>query len=320
MNPIDYNRFESKAVLQEIILPFDTSVKLFIKRIDLVHRFISGNKWFKLKYNLIEAEQSGFDTLLTFGGAYSNHIHATAAAGKEYGFKTIGIIRGEVNHPLNTTLSFAEECGMRLVYLDRRTFREIHKKNFPEFLSEKFGRVYILPEGGSNHLAVKGCSEIMNEIDIDYNIICTACGTGGTIAGLIAGSNQTKEVLGFPALKGAEFLYDDINQLLTQTSGKSSNHLSVQSFNNSTVNWRLILDYHFGGYAKITRELVLFINNFEMKNKIRLDYIYTGKMMYGIYHLIQKGYFNENATIIAVHTGGLQGNAGMQTRINRLFN
>lgn len=309
----------SKIILGKLDLPLFDSIEIYLLRIDQIHPHISGNKWYKLKYNLIEAKEKGFDTLLTFGGAYSNHVYATAAAGKEFGFKTIGIIRGEVHLPLNPTLNFAKTCGMKLIYLPRSKFREIHKQQFPDFIEKEFGRVYILPEGGSNNLAVIGCSEIIKQIDIDYDYICTACGTGGTIAGLIAGSNSTKKVLGFPVLKGAEFLYTDIHHLLYHTCMHSNNPAFNQSLNQSFASWQLILNYHFGGYAKITKELVEFIIDFELTHNIPLDYIYTGKMMFGIFDLLKKNYFSKGSTIVAIHTGGLQGTAGMRKKIEKFL-
>ena len=175
----------------------ERKISLFMKREDLNHPQMSGNKWYKLKFNIQEARNQGKDTLLTFGGAYSNHIYAVAAAGKIFNFKTIGIIRGEEHNPLNPTLSFAKGNGMKLYYLDRESYR---KKNSPEIcdkLTKKFGDFYLLPEGGTNRLAVKGCSEIIGKINLDYDYICCPCGTGGTLAGLITGLNGDKFALGF---------------------------------------------------------------------------------------------------------------------------
>ena len=278
-------------------------VSLWIKREDLLHPHISGNKWRKLKYNLQEARQQQKQTLVTFGGAYSNHIAATAAAGKEYGFRTIGIIRGEEHLPLNPTLSFATACGMELHYISRERYRH---KNSPEFLQElakQFNQPFIIPEGGTNVLAVKGCTEIIQGITIDYDYICCASGTGGTIAGIIAGLAGEKQVLGFPALKGGEFLQQEIEELVLNYSGQKYS------------NWQLITDYHFGGYAKVKPELLEFMQSFQLKHSIPLEPIYTGKMMYGLFDLIKNGFFPEGSRIVAIHTGGLQGNAGFKERL-----
>ena len=278
-------------------------VSLWIKREDLLHPHISGNKWRKLKYNLQAAREQRKSTLLTFGGAYSNHIAATAAAGKEYGFKTVGIIRGEEHLPLNPTLSFAATCGMEMHYISREKYRHKSDAAFLEEIAVQFNNPYIIPEGGTNNLAVKGCTEIVHDIDINYDYISCAAGTGGTMAGIIAGLECKKLVLGFPALKGGEFLEKEIEELVYNYSGQEYS------------NWRLVTDYHFGGYAKVKPELVEFIKAFQEQHQIPLEPIYTGKMMYGLYDLIKKGYLEKGSTIVAVHTGGLQGNAGFRERL-----
>jgi 1-aminocyclopropane-1-carboxylate deaminase/D-cysteine desulfhydrase-like pyridoxal-dependent ACC family enzyme len=281
------------------------NTRLFILREDLTHPEISGNKWRKLKYNIQEAKKLNHKTLLTFGGAYSNHIAATAAAGREYGIKTIGVIRGEETLPLNSTLQLAKDNGMVFKYVSRTQYRENNKyeKSFIESLTLEFGDFYLVPEGGSNTLAVKGCTEIKNNINIVYDIICSACGTGGTLAGIIASSE--KRVLGFPALKGGEFLKKDISRLLNEYSS----HYNV---NKDYKNWDLITDYHFGGYAKVKPELIQFVQEFHQKHQIELDLIYTGKMLFGLYDLIQTTSSFNGKTIVVVHTGGLQGNLGFE--------
>ncbi|HSW56234.1 MAG TPA: pyridoxal-phosphate dependent enzyme [Ignavibacteriaceae bacterium] len=280
----------------------ERKIALFIKREDLNHPAMSGNKWHKLKYNLQEARKQGKDTLLTFGGAYSNHIYAVAAAGKIFNYKSIGIIRGEEHLPLNSTLSFAKDSGMKIYYLDRTSFRN---KNSPEIinqLQEKFGDFYLLPEGGTNDYAVKGCSEIISKINIDFDYVCCPCGTGGTLAGLISGLNGDKYSLGFAVLKGASFLKENVQSLL-------------QNSNNSSLkNWDINLDYHFGGYVRTDSVLLDFINRFTSHTKIPIEPIYTGKMLFGIYDLASKGFFKEGSQIIALHTGGLQGLKGLSER------
>jgi 1-aminocyclopropane-1-carboxylate deaminase len=283
-----------KAVLQRIVDPFVTEagVKLYIKREDLIHSHITGNKWYKLKYNLEKARQENYDTLLSFGGAFSNHIYALAAAGRQFNFKTIGIIRGEEYKPLNPTLQFAKDCGMELFYITRSEYRRKTDHDFIEKLKSRFGRLYLIPEGGTNNEAVKGCSEIIDSIDVPFDYICSPCGTGGTLAGLITGLDNGSKAIGFPVLKGAEFLENDINKLLN---------------NEYRGKWKLIYNYHFGGYAKYNNELLEFMYFFEDTHNIPLDQVYTGKMMYGIYDLIKNKYFKKDDTIIILHTGGIQG-------------
>lgn len=278
---------------QHLTFNFPEGIQLHLKREDRLHPTISGNKFHKLKYNLIEAKAQGLTTLLTFGGAYSNHIAAVAAAGLECGFQTIGIIRGEelidkvVN---NSTLRQAQDNGMQLRFISRSDYRRKTDADFIEHLKSEFGTFYLIPEGGTNLLAVQGCEEILTEQDQqDFDYLCCAVGTGGTIAGIINSSNDTQKVLGFPALKG-DFLFDEIRQWTTRT------------------NWDLCLDYHFGGYAKTTPELLDFIENFQAKTHIEIEPIYTGKMLFGIFDLIEQGYFPANSRILAIHTGGLQGN------------
>jgi len=260
-----------ESLLQEIKIP-SAKVSLFIKREDLIHPIVSGNKFRKLKYNLQEAKLQNADTLLTFGGAFSNHIAAVAFAGKENGFKTIGIIRGdELIDKIqdNPTLAFAESCGMKLDFVSREDYRLRGEKAFHEKLNENWGDFYLVPEGGTNDLAVKGCQEILNSNDAGFDYVCCAVGTGGTISGLINSALSHQKVLGFPALKG-DFLLDDIRKFAKND------------------NWDLITDYHFGGYGKINIELIEFINWFYAEYKIPLDPIYTGKLVFGVMNLIKK--------------------------------
>jgi 1-aminocyclopropane-1-carboxylate deaminase len=291
--------------LEEVKDPLlkEMKISLLIKREDLNHPDLSGNKWHKLKYNLQEARKQGKKTLLTFGGAYSNHIYAAAAAGKIFNLNTIGIIRGEEHLPLNPTLSFAINNGMKLYYLDRTSYRQ---KNSPEIinhLQKKFGDFYLLPEGGTNEFAVKGCIEIIGKINIDFDYVCCPCGTGGTLAGLISGLNGKNFALGFAVLKGASFLKENVISLLKNCSS------------DSFQKWDINLDYHFGGYAKMDSVLLDFIKRFTSLTKIPIEPIYTGKMLFGIYDLAAKGYFKEGNVIIAIHTGGIQGLKGLSSRI-----
>ncbi|NDK56851.1 1-aminocyclopropane-1-carboxylate deaminase/D-cysteine desulfhydrase [Pontibacter fetidus] len=294
-----------QAPLQQLQHPLlqQHNLTLWVKREDLLHPHISGNKWRKLKYNLQEAKALGKETIITFGGAYSNHIAATAAAGAEFGFKTIGIIRGEEHLPLNPTLQFATAQGMELHYVTREAYRQKSESAFLAELAEKYNQPYLVPEGGTNQLAVKGCTEILEDVTIDFDVICCASGTGGTIAGVIAGLKGEKQVLGFPALKGGDFLKEEIEQLVYNYSGAYYS------------NWQLITDYHFGGYAKVKPELLHFIQEFQKQHHIPLEPVYTGKLFYGLFDLISKGYFPEGTRIVAIHTGGLQGNAGFKERL-----
>ena len=273
----------------------EKGVRLFIKREDLIHPFVSGNKWRKLKYNLQKAKEEGQDTILSFGGAYSNHIHALAAATKALGLKSIGIIRGEEILPLNDSLRYAKSCGMELSFVSREVYKRKTEIDFIESLREKFGDFYLIPEGGYNTEGMKGCKDIAAEIDSEYDFICCACGTGTTISGIIASLPKGKKAIGFPVLKGGDFLYEEIKQLLSKTEKSEDN------------NWHLETNYHFGGYAKWNKELVDFITDFKEKHDIQLDQVYTGKMMYGLFDLIKNDSFKEGTSIIALHTGGLQG-------------
>lgn len=280
-------------------------VSLYVKRDDLIHQEISGNKWRKLKYNLIHAKEQGFSTLLTFGGAFSNHIVATAAAAREYGFKAIGIIRGdELNPNSNPTLQRADELGMLLIFVSREDYKRRNEESYVGQLRNQYGDFYAIPEGGSNTLAVKGCAETISEIDIDFQVIVTAVGTGGTLAGLVCGLSGQSRALGISVLKGARYLQDEVDGLVGAGSSEKR------------VSWEINHDYHLGGYARFDDKLIEFINQFKERQGIQLDPVYTGKMMMGIYDLINKGYFEPNTTIVALHTGGFQGIEGYN-RLNK---
>ena len=275
-------------------------VSLTIKRDDLVHPIISGNKYRKLKYNLKEAKRLKKNLLITFGGAYSNHIAAVAGAGKEFGFKTIGIIRGEeLKEKIseNPTLCYAQECGMKFEFISREAYRQKDDPSFKNDLERRFDHFYLIPEGGTNALAIRGCEEILTSDDMNYQYVCVPVGTGGTMAGLINSAGPKQKVLGFSSLKG-NFMSDQIKAL-----SKSSD------------NWELMDSYHFGGYGKINDQLITFINEFNRKTHIALDPIYTGKMLYGIIDLFEKKYFEKNSTILVIHTGGLQGIKGMNLKL-----
>ena len=287
------------SVNQVITLDPKLDIKLFLKREDEIHPVISGNKFRKLKYNLVEAKTQNFNTLLTFGGAFSNHIAAVAGAGQGFGINTIGVIRGEELEDkidLNPTLKFAKQCGMHFKFVPRDVYRNKTSNDFIKLLKTEFGDFYLLPEGGTNSLAIKGCEEILTEQDNDFDYICCSVGTGGTVSGLINCSKPSQQILGFSALKG-DFLKEDIGKFAKKN------------------NWKLITEYHFGGYAKINEALISFINEFKRNYQIPLDPIYTGKMMFGVFDLIYIGFFPKGSKILAIHTGGLQGIEGMNMKL-----
>jgi len=267
----------------------DYPVKLYIKRDDLIHPEITGNKWRKLKYNLIEAREKGFKSLMTFGGAFSNHIYATSAAGKEFGFETTGIIRGEeLTATSNEILRFSKINGMNLLFLSRLNY------GFKDKITRQYkDDFYVIPEGGSNEFAIKGVVEMMDEIyaEITPDVVCVAAGTGGTLAGIVAGLRGETEALGFAVLKDKGLMYNFVSKLLSEDR-----------------EFDITNDYIFNNYGKITPELIEFIIEFEKRNQtIKLEQVYTGKMMFGVYDMIQKGKFKAGITVCVIHTGGLRG-------------
>jgi len=276
-------------------------IELVIKREDEIHPHISGNKYRKLKYNIVAAKAQAFDTLLTFGGAYSNHIAATASVGEKFGFKTVGIIRGEEladKIDKNPTLEFAQKCGMQLIFVIRSLYREKENPEFIDHLKKEFGNFYVLPEGGTNMLAIKGCEEILTKQDKSFDYICTSVGTGGTISGIINSVGRNQKIIGFSSLKG-NFLKGEIKKWTTNE------------------NWELNTDYHFDGYAKTNNELIAFINKFKLETGIPLDPVYTGKMLFGLVDMIQSNKFKKRSKVLVIHTGGLQGIEGMNKVLKR---
>jgi 1-aminocyclopropane-1-carboxylate deaminase len=264
-------------------------VKVYIKRDDLLHAEISGNKWRKLKYNLIEAERQGKTQLLTFGGAFSNHLAAVAAAGATFGFGTVGIIRGEELHPAsNKTLKKAAQDGMKMIFVSREAYRD--KEQLAKTYSQNH---FVIPEGGNNEWAVAGTAEILPEIVVQLgqqpDYVCVAAGTGATAAGIAKSVAGGVQLLVFPALKiPAESVLN-------------------QPFYPLQFHSKIMADYHFGGYAKYDKILLDFMQYFEQKQTLLIEQVYTAKMLFGLYDLIQKNYFRPHSTIVAIHTGGLQG-------------
>ncbi len=266
-------------------------VRVFVKRDDMIHPFISGNKWRKLKYILPEAQRLNKNHLVTFGGAYSNHLLATACAAAKFGFKSTGVVRGEEVH--NDVLMLCRIFGMELRFLDREAYR--HKRSFFDSFFKDDPDAFFIDEGGAHELAVKGCSELPDELSESYEHIFCAAGTGTTAAGIIKGL-QNKHSHTIPhlvtILKGGDFLTAEIEKY------------TKLPFRNHT-------DYHFGGYAKSTPELLSFIQNFCASTGILIEPVYTGKMFFAIYDLIRKDAFAAGSKILAVHTGGLSGILGM---------
>lgn len=293
---------------QQVHIPVlqEKNVQLFIKREDEIHPFVSGNKFRKLKYNIRHAKEAGFKSIVTFGGAYSNHIAATAVAGKLYGLKTIGIIRGEelgvdVENTIrtNATLRQARENGMQFDFVSREAYQKKEDSSFLRALEEQYGEFYLVPEGGTNDLAVKGCEEILTNEDALFDYICCCVGTGGTISGLIRSAKEHQKIIGFPALKG-DFLVEEIEQFVGRKS-----------------NWELNTKYHFGGYAKYQPELIHFINEFKKETNIQLDPIYTGKMAFGVLNMIKNEQLSKGSKVLMIHTGGLQGIQGFNAMLTK---
>jgi len=276
--------------IQEIQDPsiYTAGVRLFIKREDLNHPYVSGNKWWKLKYNLSEAVRLKKDTLVTFGGAYSNHIYATAGAARAINMKAVGIIRGEESTSSNPVIQFARRTGMVLHFVTREAYRQKNEYDFLKSLNKDFGDYYLIPEGGSNELAVAGVKEFAASIIGDYDYICCPVGTGGTLTGLVNGFKGSSMIIGFSVLKNGSFLYDE-----------------VLRFGADHDNWMIRTEYDFGGYAKATQWLLSFVANFINTHNIPIEPVYSGKMMAGIFDLLTKGFFKKGSRILAIHTGGI---------------
>ena len=297
--------------MQTVVTPWlkTAHVSLKVLRLDDFCPQASGNKLFKLKYNLIAALDRGHRKIISFGGAYSNHIHALALAGKQHGIRTVGVIRGEPVDPLNPTLNDARQAGMTLHFVSRECYRQRHEGEFQQQLQQRLGASYIMPEGGSNELAIKGCEEIVDHISAhlgtDYDVVAVPCGTGGTLAGVARAVADDKLALGVSVLKGVDYLNDEIAGYI----GITDRH-----------NWRLEGDYHCGGYAKCHRDLAMFIQEFIGQTGIPVEPVYSGKLFFALKAMIESGQFAKGTRIVAVHTGGMQGLRGMQPRLDRLLN
>jgi 1-aminocyclopropane-1-carboxylate deaminase/D-cysteine desulfhydrase-like pyridoxal-dependent ACC family enzyme len=288
------NGLRYDAVIQKLNskLFSEREIEVSVLRLDLIHPQISGNKWFKLKYNLEEAKKQGCDTILTFGGAFSNHILAAAVACKEFGFKSVGIIRGEKDSETNPTLSEAKKYGMQLVFVSREDYKRKNEEEYIEGFRNWFGNFYVVPEGGDNELGIKGCEEILPE-ENNYDIIFCACGTGTTFKGISKSLNKNQKLFGISVIKGE----GELNSIPT-----------------------IINDYNFGGYAKHTDELLKFKTQFEIEHNIPLDYVYTAKLFFAVNDLVSKNKIPANSKVLIIHSGGLQGNKGYEERYRLIPN
>ena len=286
---------------QNSVNQFLTSIdgsEITLKREDQLHPTVSGNKFRKLKYNLLQAKQEGYNILLTFGGAFSNHLTATAAAGKIMGFKTIGVVRGEEERKLNSSLQFCQDQGMILYPISRSDYSQKHLPKLMMQLKNKFGVFYPLPEGGTNSLAIKGCMEILTYDDACFDLIACSVGTGGTLAGLIESASPHQKIIGFSALRNLSL------------EGEIKKWTNKQ-------NWTINHNFSFGGYAKVSHNLINFINTFNKNFKTPLDPVYTGKLLFGIFDLIKNKKWPRGKKILVIHTGGLQSIEGMNQKLSK---
>jgi len=283
-------------------------VRVQVKRDDIIHPIISGNKWRKLKYNLEHLQQNkNISGVLSFGGSYSNHIHALAFACYQKKIPCAGIIRGEEDYANNFTLTWARHWGMKLHFVDRKTYRRRHDADYLVQLQQEFPNYFIVPEGGSNKFAISGVAEIINELNqqTDYDTLITPTGSGGTLAGLIAGDCNTSvslhKLLGIAVLKEANYLVAKIQELLPD-SAKNHN------------NWKLFTDFHRGGYAKFSPLDATRILEFNHVTGVDFEPVYSGKMILAFLDLLEQGYFTKGERIVLLHTGGMQGLGGMIER------
>jgi len=291
---------ENKIITQRLSLECleKKQISLSIKRLDLIHPQIQGNKWFKLKYHLEEAKKQGKKTILTLGGAYSNHLYATAAARQVFGFQVIMIVRGEPTLPLNPILEFAKDMDCEIVYWNREKYRRFREEN-SLLDKEVYGDFYFIPEGGADALGVKGCADILTETD-EYDYVLGACGTGTMLAGLSISAKPNSKILGFSALKKGVFLEQEVQKLI-----EKYDNLEQKEKPQNKYSFQIITEYDFGGYAKKTAELDSFIADFYVKTQIPLEPIYTGKMLFGVLDLIEKDFFPRNSRLLAIHSGGI---------------
>ncbi len=292
-------------IFQANIEPFkhplliEHNISLHIKRDDALHGVVSGNKLYKLALNLEHFKHHNKKTLITFGGAYSNHLHATAFMGKELGIQTVGIIRGEQLLPLNPTLKDCTNWGMTLEPVSRKIYKEKESSGEIQAIIKKYEDPYVIPEGGANLLGIKGCETILEGVNqAEYDVIVLACGTGTTLAGLISASLPHIQLIGMAVLKGARWMQQEVNSYLNLLSCTKSN-------------WQINQNYHFSGYGKVNAELERFVKQMEENYQLELEPIYTGKAFYGLLDLIKAGKIEKNTRVLFIHTGGLQGKRGL---------
>ncbi len=279
------------------------ALQVWVKREDLIHPYLSGNKWRKLKYNLLEVCREGHRRILTFGGAYSNHLYATAFAVQALGLEGIAVVRGERREPLNSTLAFAEQAGMKLVFVSRTAYRRRRDADFLAALRQKYGPFYLIPEGGTNSLALSGVEEVVPELlqqlPRQPDFLCLPCGTGGTLAGLVLGLAKAEKthskLIGFSALKG-NFLTAEVRRLLDEHLPKGG----------KSPAWEIDDRWHFGGFARSKPELQAFLSDFKHHSSLPLEQVYTGKMLYGLIQRAKSRQFPPGSTLVVVHTGGLR--------------
>jgi 1-aminocyclopropane-1-carboxylate deaminase len=299
-SPIEYTPLPNKVCSER-------NIRIDVKRLDLLHPLVNGNKWFKLKYNIERALASDHKTLMTFGGAWSNHIHATAAAGALCGVRTIGIIRGEEPKEYSNTLQFAKEQGMELHFVSRLDYEERNTEEFKAWLHDQYGSFHLVPEGGSNYYGVNGCMEILSESDLqNYTHVVCACGTGATLAGMLISAKNNLQFIGFSALKGGDFLHDEVIKHIEYFL------MDRELAEEYRAQFTIDSEHHFGGYGKWNNELIAFIQQIERDHPIPLDQVYTGKALFGLLNQIENGLIAEGSNILFVHSGGLQGRQGCE--------
>ncbi len=300
--------FDVRNRIDDVSEFFQGDAIVWMKRDDLIHPHVSGNKWRKLKYNVHAAQKKDHDTLITLGGAYSNHLAATAAAASLHGMKSIGLIRGNYVDVNNPTLSFCRDQGMELFPLDIETYDLRHSEGFPTWVRDHIGSGFLIPEGGANYLGVNGCSEIVTELEEQPDLIVVPVGTGTTLAGIAMAAHGKCKVLGVQVLKG-DGMVDDIQRLLLYTLGDNG-------FAQETIEQTVMLNrtFHFGGYARYQDGLLDTMRAFYKITGIKTDPIYTGKMVAAVQQLLLQGKLDDFSKILMVHTGGLQGIRGFEQR------
>ncbi len=303
-------KIPSRLEVVDYELFVDYNINVYIKRDDQIHPEISGNKWRKLNLNIEKYKERLYGGILTFGGAYSNHIHATAAIGRDLQIPTIGIIRGEeLTSESNATLKAAAGAGMQLVFVNREEYSWRYERDYKELLRNKFGNVLVIEEGGANYLGVIGCTAIVSEIEMKPDYFILPAGTGTTTAGILMGIDQGK-VISVPVFKKGDFIRDEIAELLTYSG------LGEEEIAEKMTLLELETNCSFGGYGKFNQTLIDFINHIYAETGLKLDQIYTGKMFYALCERIKSGDIPSGSTVVAIHTGGLQGTSSIGDKLD----